>query len=659
MNLPRLILSICVLLLCSLAWAEEKPVFEPLPLGSVHAQGWIRQQLERSKSGMGGHLDELEPDMIALPYVSRDHKSKVSPGWSGEISGEYWVGLIQLAFTLNDPELIAKADRWVQATIALQEEDGYLGSYRPTENRQEDYCAWSAAWLSRALLSYAEATGNKTVLEAAHRGLLWFVAHWDGEKKTTYAGPVIMESMIDCWRLTGDERLARFAREYADWLDEHDEFHHARKSMLRPVLEYNEDHIVAFGEHVKIPAMLWLYTGDPRDKEASLNGVRQMFAKCWLANGAPCGNDEHMSPPSSIHETEYCNFPTWSNSFLRLLAITGKAEFADHCERLVFNAAQGARKKDERAIAYVTSMNQFYSTDKSSLYQGSFGVYAPNFHVACCPAQSVRLMPEYVRSMFLRDARGNLAVGIYGPADAEFQDENGSKVTIQEVTDYPFGETIRFVIHTELGKTWGGSLRVRIPKWCGKWSSNRQAAGESENWVVFEGAWNDGDELTLTFPMEPRVIVTPDVFFPNEPLHGIECGPLLFSYRIQADWQPIPGNPLTPLPEGWTWFNSKPVKPLFYGFPRDLIDGKLKIVKNQKPLGDAYPWDDPPLTLTVPLLPTMKHVWPWRYGMSDHTTLPYGNPVRADEGQPLQNVELVPYGATNLRMTCFPTALSE
>lgn len=84
-----------------------------LPLGSVIAQGWLKTQLERSKAGMGGHLDELEPDMIAKPYVDRSHKSKVSPGWSGEISGTYWTGLVQLAFTLNDDELKAKADKWV------------------------------------------------------------------------------------------------------------------------------------------------------------------------------------------------------------------------------------------------------------------------------------------------------------------------------------------------------------------------------------------------------------------------------------------------------------------------------------------------------------------------------------------------------------------
>ena len=132
-----------------------------LPLGNVTAEGWLKTQLERNKAGMGGHLDELEPEMIAKPYVDRNHNSKVSPGWSGEISGAYWTGLVQLAFTLNDEELKAKARKWVYSTLALQEEDGYLGSYRKTDNRLEDYSAWSSNWCYRALLHYYDATGDK------------------------------------------------------------------------------------------------------------------------------------------------------------------------------------------------------------------------------------------------------------------------------------------------------------------------------------------------------------------------------------------------------------------------------------------------------------------------------------------------------------------
>ena len=34
----------------------------PLPLGSITAEGFLKEQLTRNKNGMGGHLDEIEPE---------------------------------------------------------------------------------------------------------------------------------------------------------------------------------------------------------------------------------------------------------------------------------------------------------------------------------------------------------------------------------------------------------------------------------------------------------------------------------------------------------------------------------------------------------------------------------------------------------------------
>jgi len=81
--------------------------FRRLPLGNITATGWLKQQLEIEAAGMGGQLDELEPKLIYEPFVNRQHDEKlgelygasVVPGWSSEISGQYWSGFISLAFT--------------------------------------------------------------------------------------------------------------------------------------------------------------------------------------------------------------------------------------------------------------------------------------------------------------------------------------------------------------------------------------------------------------------------------------------------------------------------------------------------------------------------------------------------------------------------------
>ena len=269
-----------------------------LPLGNVTAQGWLKAQLERNKAGMGGHLDELEPEMIAKPYITRNYTDLFNPGWSGEQSGGYWTGLVQLAFTLNDNELIDKARTWVYSTIALQEEDGYLGSYRKTDNRLEDLCAWAANWGYRALLHWYDATGDKVVLDAVHNGLLWFVKNWSGDQKTSYVGSTLIESMIVVYMKTGDVRLYNWCIDYIKWLDKNDNFHHGMASLLRESLEYNEDHVVAFGENLKHPALIYLAGGQQKYLEATIHGIEQIMTKCWQSTGAPASNFEYLpSPP--------------------------------------------------------------------------------------------------------------------------------------------------------------------------------------------------------------------------------------------------------------------------------------------------------------------------------------------------------------------------
>lgn len=662
-----------------------------LPLGKVTAEGWLKEQLTRSKNGMGGHLDELEPEMIARPYIDRDHHSKVSPGWSGEISATYWTGLIQLAFTLNDKELIDKVDRWVHGVLALQEKDGYLGSYRPNENRLEDYSAWSTNWCCRVLLAWYDATGEEKVLDAVHRGLLWFVENWKGDQKTNYAGPTLMESMVIVYLKTKDQKLADWCLDYIAWLDKHDSYHHGMAALARTNLEFNEDHVVAFGENLKHPALVSLINNDPSFLNATKNGIKQIMSKCWQCTGAPASNYEQQSPPASIHETEYCNFATYLNTFSWMARITKDPHYGDLMERILFNGAQGARKKDERAIEYNSAPNQWFATIDSSLFHSpSFAVYAPNFKVACCPAQSVRIYPEYIYSMFLKDNSENLYLPVYGPATAKYKTDSGKEISISEETMYPFDEKITLKINAS--EDWDKTIYLRRPDWCkscrvllngqevvtrgSKTSSEvfssittarkekndlpsvKKEEGQPDNdqgeWLAVKKNWKN-DTLEIWFEMEPRIVEIKDIYFQKEPLRTIECGPLLFALKYKEKWESIPGNPVTPLPQDWSWFNVRcDGMPGFFALALpDILKGmKIKKVKSES----SYPWDNSPIKLSVPLIRAQKHAWPSRFGSQHHNLMPYGNPVTADEDAETEYWELVPYGCTVLRLTCFPIA---
>ena len=269
--------------------------FCPLPLGAIRARGWLARQMQVEARGMSGLMDELEPDMIQNPYITRSKKDGVSTAWCAEISATYWAGLVQLAFTLDKPGLKKKAGKWVNGILAAQEPDGYLGSYRTTDNRKQDANAWGVAWAVRALMGFYEVTGRVEVLEACRRGLLWFVTHWK-KHKPAYCGPMIIESLVEVFQHTGDRRLLDWAEEYMAALERQPVFPNSVSALAGPQLDYNSAHAVAYGIWLPLPAILSTANGRRDYLKASEQAARKDRFQ-WLT-----GREEEGWTRDCLHE---------------------------------------------------------------------------------------------------------------------------------------------------------------------------------------------------------------------------------------------------------------------------------------------------------------------------------------------------------------------
>ena len=641
-----------------------------LPLGSITARGWIKEQLQRNKDGIGGHMDELEPDMIATPFINYSAFKSLPPankpadptfaaGWSSEISGSYWTGLVQLAFTLNDEELIEKATAWVNGVLANQEDSGYLGGYPPHTNRMVDYNAWSAAWCYRALLSFYEATGREDVLQAVYRGLLWFCDVWK-DTKTDYVGAVIIEPMIVMYAYTGDQRLVQFCKDWLRWLEENSTWQNKTSQYLSDELPYGSMHVVAYGEDLKLPALVYCATGEKKLLEASLNAARKALRRIVQPTGGPSSCAEYLSPKGATCETEYCNFTTYNHTYAWLAMLTGEASWADHMERAMFNGAQGARKKDERAIAYMTAPNQLFANHRSALtgIGPDMGTYSPCFRTACCPTQAVQIVPEFVRGMCMEDAAGNPYLFCYGPAAVE-----GTKYAFEIDTLYPFRDTIRIHIR----KAQNLQLHLRLPNWCKAPSVQVNGAdvtlvAQDSNFALLEQKLNTGDELLLHFPMEIKLEQVDDSAANSKFPICISRGPLVYALPVPTQWIPYPGEPVSPLPEGWTWYKCNldlsyapemtPFQTRLNGSWAKAINAQLSADRIRVIEHDVtgYVWEEPPITLEVPLY----HAPYANAATGDRTPETYEVPVKVT-GQE-QMCEMVPHGCTNLRITYIPRA---
>ncbi|MBQ7335656.1 MAG: glycoside hydrolase family 127 protein [Clostridia bacterium] len=635
------------------------------PLGSIHATGFLRDQMIRGKDGICGHLHELEPGMIADPFINKSYVPAWSDGnqsgWGAEISGNYWAGYIQFAYTLNDADMISVATDWVNTMLKKQKPDGYLGTYYEEDaNILDDYNGWGTACAMRGLIAFYEATGRRDVLDAVQRCMLWFCDNWSGDNKTCYGGPFLIEPMVFTYYYTGDDRLRTFAEEYLLFLSKHDIFKISHKAMLTERFRYNSCHSAGLGTTVRLPALVYSVTGNEEYLRATAKRIDQIYEKTVQLSGSPACTMEYAAPIGAIAETEYCSYAFYNAMYSYMSFITGDVKYGDLMEQMFYNGAQGARKKDEKAIAYMNSPNQIYATETSSHSWHDYQVYAPCYPTSCCPVNAVAVLPEFVRGMLLHDAEDNVYVMAYGPCTLRHGD---TALTLD--TLYPFRNSVSVKIECEKRFT----LNLKIPAWSRGYTVAINGepidVSATNGFVSFLHTWKHGDTVTITFDAAVETVVVDDSNNAGKHPIAIRYGALLFAYHIPEKWIPIKGNPMTPLPDGWSWYN---VEPDFdeadvpdpheqLGLRREQITWNVALDEHlsaedftiEELPESGYVWEHPLIRLHT-------HCYRAPYMCPPYPTKTYETNDAYQYVTDRLPLILEPYGCTNLRITYFPKA---
>lgn len=640
--------------------------FNSLPLGAIKAEGFLKDQLLIAKDGMSGHLHELEPEMIYWPYLERrpvpawNGPGANVPGWGAEISGNYWTGYIQHAFILNDPEMIETATNWVNLMLKNRKPDGYLGTYfEEGDNIYDDYNA-QVVCAMRGLLAFYEATGRKDILDAVHSCMLWFTEKWAGDNKTVYAGKGLVEGMILTYWHTGDKRLVDFAEEYLEYVCKRDIFRASYKSMLEDDFQYLSNHTAAVAHNFSLPALVYSATGREEFLRATERQLSLLRAKSMHITGSPVNVAEYLGPVCATGETEYCNYTFLNTSYSYLSCITGEAKYGDYLEEVFYNGTQGARMKDEKAIPYLNAPNQIFATEDSSAFCGDHQVYAPVYTTSCCPVNAVRVLPEFIRAMFVTDASDNVYVMAYGPCSLSYKG-----IELEEKTYYPFRNNVTFEIKCD--KKF--ALNLRIPAWSKGFTVEINGAEQSvvdkDHYVSLDREWKAGDTVTIRFKAEIEVVVIDDTDAASKYPLAVKYGTLVFSFHVPEKWNRVKGSPMTPLPEGWSWWEIIPTyedadTPDIHeriGMRRYQYSWNIAVDENwsakdfeiEEIEPNGYVWANPMIKLHTHCYKAPFLTAPYQ----NKTLEPFEKYQTVTDRIPL---EMVPYGCTNLRITYFPRA---
>ncbi len=613
----------------------KKPVFEPIPVNHIRPLGWLKKQLEIQAGSLSGHLDEFWPDIKGSKWFGGD-----AEGWE---RAPYWLdGVIPLAYLLRDEELIEKVDRHMAYIISHQHEDGWLGP------KADHYDLWGQFLILKVLTQYHDITGDKQALEAIRKNLKKIDQHINHNTLFSYGQARWMESLIAIYAL--------YEKEPEQWLIDlavklqvqgvhwGDFFKRWPLKDKTPARQWSYlGHVVNNAMALKAHGLWYRLSGDKADRKTVYHMINQLDRYHGMVTGVFSG-DECLAGLSPVQGTELCAVVEYLYSLEVLLSVLGDPAFADRLERIAFNALPATLSPDMWSHQYDQQVNQIEcSIDLSRQWttnEADSNIFGLEPHYGCCTANFSQGWPKFAAHLWMRTADSGLAACAYAPSEVSIS-VNNRLVKVSMETDYPFRDEIMIKISADDKIKF--SLMLRIPGWVKKPEVrlNGKSAGRAISGQFFrlERVWSGTSEIRLKFPMAAEIIRRPGN------TASIKRGPLIYSLKIGEQLKQInTDKPHRELPHAdWEIY---PTTPWNYALCLKNAQKDIRFVE-KKTADFCFASGKAPVSAFVK--GRRLNGWEKKYGSAGNIPTLDGNL----EGE-IEDLELIPYGCTNLRMTEFP-----
>ncbi len=629
-----------------------------LPLGTIKPGGWLKEMLLTQKNGSTSQLDNLYP----LVMGQRN-------GWLGGDGdqwerGPYWIkGLLPLAYILQDKELIAKTKPWVEWALQSQDSEGHFGpakDYEPEPGVQRNNARdwWPKMVMLKILQDYYSATGDQRVITFMTNYFKYQLktlpekplGHWTFW--ATHRGGDNLMVVYWLYNISGD----KFLLELADLL--HKQSYDYTVMVLDSEIISTQDnlHCVNLAQGLKEPIIYYQHHPDSVYAKAFKKGLADIRKYMGQPQGL-FGGDEALRNNDPTNGSELCTAVEAMFTLENAIAITGDVEYADHLERIAFNALPTQITDDFNARQYFQQANQVMITRHNRNFSINHGGTDVCFGLLtgypCCTSNMHHGWPLFTQNLWYATPDHGLASLVYSPSEVKVNVGKGTNVVeahVVEKTNYPFEETIQYTFNFNKPGKIEFPFHLRIPKWCRQADisvngKSYQKSGGNQI-IKIEREWVSGDVVVLSLPME----VTQSRW--HQRSAAVERGPLVFALKIGEEWKKVK-NDQDPIRFGDYYYEVRPTTAWNYGlieFSEEKFGEAYQVIK--KDTVSSYPWNvkNAPIEIKA----RAKRMPQWQLYNESAGPLPYSIQMGQLTGAKEEEITLIPYGCTTLRISEFP-----
>ena len=374
-------------------------VMETATLGNCFLEGEIGARIDRFiLERVSGKFALEEVLREAEDYFKTQYDDIYTFGyWRSEFWGKLMLSAVRCCQYKNDNVLKEKLRKSCYKMLSLQREDGYLSTYRNSDNLypvdvvksafysgwEANYCwnVWGMKYTLWALIEAYEYMQDKKILKGAVKLADWIIAKFNADGTRVKDSGVmdgmpsssILKPMLILYRISGDDKYLQFGKDIAnEWVREDNERPNLINNALSGVAVANwygltdkklaEGHDLGSDWVPKAYEMtscfdgiieLYRITGDEKlfNAAKALYEILVKHESNILGSVGYCERYQNAADYADA-ATEICDVLHWMRLCFELFCLTGEAKYMQSFEKAFVNAYMAGVYEDGKMGAF-------------------------------------------------------------------------------------------------------------------------------------------------------------------------------------------------------------------------------------------------------------------------------------------------------------------